>query len=79
MVTWCEILLSHHIGKLGNEAMAVEQALVWCLVCPHSQVRLAAQNSSKKLVASLGGGQLAADLLSSLTVMMQNAKVQVSS
>lgn len=76
LVTWCEILLSHHIGKLGNEAMAVEQALVWCLVCPHSQVRLAAQNSSKKLVASLGGGQLAADLLSSLTVMMQNAKVQ---
>ncbi|ROT65240.1 Translational activator GCN1 [Penaeus vannamei] len=41
-----------------------------------TQVRLAAQNSSKKLVASLGGGQLAADLLSSLTVMMQNAKVQ---
>ncbi|XP_037791429.1 eIF-2-alpha kinase activator GCN1-like [Penaeus monodon] len=76
LVTWCEILLSHHIGKLGNEAMAVEQALVWCLVCPHSQVRLAAQNSSKKLVASLGGAQLAADLLNNLTVMMQNAKVQ---
>ncbi|KAK7073636.1 eIF-2-alpha kinase activator GCN1 [Halocaridina rubra] len=78
LVTWCELLLSQHAGRLENEAPSVQQALVWCLVCPHSKVRIAAQASTKKLVSSLGGGKLAAELLTTLATMMQNFKVQMA-
>ncbi|XP_068244259.1 stalled ribosome sensor GCN1 [Palaemon carinicauda] len=76
LVTWSELLLSQHVGQLGNEASSVQQALVWCLVCPHSKVRLAAQASTKKLVSSLGGAKLASEMLTTLANMMQVCKVQ---
>lgn len=79
LVMWSELLLSQHSRRLEKEGTVVRQALVWCLVCPHSRVRLAAQASAKKLVASLGGKQIAIDLLNTLATMTQDAKIQVSS
>ncbi|KAK3887663.1 hypothetical protein Pcinc_008247 [Petrolisthes cinctipes] len=76
LVMWSELLLSQHSGRLEKEGATVRQALVWCLVCPHSRVRLAAQASTKKLVASLGGARLATDLLNTLATMTLNAKIQ---
>ncbi|XP_071537961.1 stalled ribosome sensor GCN1 [Panulirus ornatus] len=76
LVAWCELLLSQHSGRLGSESQAVHLALVWCLVCPHSKVRIAAQNSTKKLVSSLGGAHLAVDLLKTLSSMTVTFKIQ---
>lgn len=75
LVTWCELLLSQHAGRLGNDSPAVHQALVWCLVCPHSKVRILAQATTKKLVSSLGGVVLAADLLKTLSTLTVNFKI----
>lgn len=77
-MTFSELLLSQHGGRLGKDMVLVHQALVWCLVCPHSRVRLAAQSSTKKLVSALGGAQLATDLLNALTTMTMNNKIQVN-
>lgn len=77
LVTFSELLLSQHSGRLGKDMALVHQALVWCLVCPHSRVRLVAQSSTKKLVSALGGAQLATDLLSALTTMTMSNKIQV--
>lgn len=77
LVTCCELLLSQHSGRLGKGMSLVHQALVWCLVCSHSKVRIAAQASTKKLVSGLGGAQLATDLLNSLTAMTANNKIQL--
>lgn len=79
LVMWSELLLSQHSSRLEKEGAVVRQALVWCLVCPHSRVRLTAQASTKKLVTSLGGARLAIDLLNTLATMTQDAKLQVSS
>ncbi|KAG7170707.1 eIF-2-alpha kinase activator GCN1-like 1 [Homarus americanus] len=76
LVMWCELLLSQHTGRLGNESHAIHQAIVWCLVCSHSKVRISAQVSTKKLVSSLGGAKLAADLLKTLSAMTVNFKIQ---
>lgn len=78
LVTFSELLLSQHGGRLGKDVAQVHQALVWCLVCPHSKVRLTAQSSTKKLVSALGGAQLATDLLNTLTTMTMNNKILVS-
>lgn len=78
LVTCCELLLSQHSARLGKGMSLVHQALVWCLVCSHSKVRIAAQASTKKLVSGLGGAQLATDLLNSLTTLTANNKIQVS-
>ena len=78
LVTCSELMLSQYSGQLGKNMPLVHQALVWCLVCPHSKVRLAAQASTKKLVLGLGGTQLATDLLNSLTTMTETYKIQVS-
>lgn len=75
LVALSEILLSQHLEKIGKELVDVQHGLVWCLVCPHSKVRTAAQASVKKLVAALGGSQLAQDLLKTLTNMMENSKI----
>lgn len=78
LVTWCELLLSQHADRLGNANVAIHQALVWCLVCPYSRVRLAAQTSVRKLASSLGGSQLAAELLKTLSATISNSRIQVS-
>lgn len=77
LVTFSELLLSQHAGRLSKDVAVVHQALVWCLVCPHSKVRLTAQSSTKKLVSALGGAQLATDLLTALTTMTTNNKIVV--
>ncbi|KAG0719257.1 eIF-2-alpha kinase activator GCN1 [Chionoecetes opilio] len=76
LVMCCELLVSQHNERLGKDISLVHQALVWCLVCPHSRVRLAAQTSTKKLVSGLGGTHLATDLLNTLTTMTMNNKIQ---
>ncbi|KAJ1530782.1 hypothetical protein ONE63_005633 [Megalurothrips usitatus] len=79
VMTLCDNLLVNHLERLKGRTDPFYHAIIFCLTCGSSTVRLHCQAVVKKMISSLGGTDIARALLKKLTLCLDTFKIQCNS